>query len=1476
MHPSRGPSGKPGRDDYGWGQRMGTDQPTSMSGDIATQQRSPTRRRRAVVWGCVVIALVLMAYWLACHSFLTRRLLLGKVTRALGVPVEVGSVDLYPLSRPARLRANGVRVRADGVEGRAGEVLTADAVEVAFPLSSAWSTGGVDIRRVTVERPVIRISQSLDDGRVNIAPFARGAQAAGTRPDMKSLPELFVRDGEVQLAEHSNDGTKFNLLKSFRVSGEVEQAADRDGSAIISFRQVDEGGAGADGWVVRGRIGKDDLTLTLTGVDFSGVKPENIPTSARSIFSQVALEGRVPQADVTYQFAGGWDARFVLQDVALTLPVPVQPDEDDQGNPIPVPEGQQRRMRIARTSGELTMSNLGASGRVTGSIEDLPYDVRFNVEGVTKDAPWTCTLATRGFRLEQRPQVLKFAPGLVRRRLRDFSDPTGVLDAEVTISSKGVPTGDGSQPISVRGSLFLKDVTAAFKRFPYRFRNIQGEVNFNDERVLLTGISGVSDSGARILAEGKIEPPSGDDAGFNLDVFVKDLKLDDAVQAAMEKRGQGDVLPTLLDQDAYARFLQRGLLRRSTTAANALVPNPGAPVFDLGGNVEVHVAVWRDRGLDSSWEDSVTIVLPDVAVMPKAFPYPLRARGVVITQKDNVATVSGGELVGLHGGTGTIVARVDYAAAKAADEFVPDVQVDARGFPIDEVLLAALPTPRGSDRPLGELIQPLRPSGAVDARLRVRLGEDHTARYVVDASATDATLSPLSAHGERRITARHASGTLHVGDESLDLALQGLMVQGADDRVESPAEVSPVTCRVVGGNAREDFAPDAPAGATRVSVSASDVDLTWALEDFARCFAPEVAATMEDLRARHDPRGTVSGQLAIDLLREGTTRTRMDVTPSGALSALVGTVAPRTQVQISRPTGALTLLAGDGGGVTLQLDRLGGEIAGEDGAAGTAVASGDLILRSAPAQDDFDLRIGAVGVLPDRAAARRILTETGAGGVLETLANLHASVRADADLSVTRTAGGQAHVRGRVTPRSLTMDLDDGPLMLPSLSGSLVLDDTRGTIDALRAVTPDWDLMIEGSWEKSPAGTSLDSLISLSAQRLAPDLRALLPRPMRQTLTDLNVQIDGPIVCSSTPLKIAFNPAGDVEHVTTAGTVAVNSAGMDMGARINDAAAVLRFNVDARAERESADVRLEGDLPSFRAGGVEMRQGRFRLNTQENGTVVIPEFSGRAHGGRISGAIRVGRSYLAPGFIGPPLPGRPFDLTVEASNVRFASLLEDFKARNEQREPIDRALPAAADGSRGTLSGSVTLSGVSSLPSLLRGRGNIVVEGGRVVSLPTVVPLIRVTNLELPNDEPLDQAIVDFYLQSGVINFEQVNISSQSVGLYGFGTATWPGMDLDMRFRAGNRSRIPILTPFLEGLRGEFATAVVQGSADNPKVDTIAFDRTRRMIEDLFGREQSPEQRRLDRIESRVSSSERRERRQETPPIEPSEVVEPK
>jgi hypothetical protein len=173
-----------------------------------------------------------------------------------------------------------------------------------------------------------------------------------------------------------------------------------------------------------------------------------------------------------------------------------------------------------------------------------------------------------------------------------------------------------------------------------------------------------------------------------------------------------------------------------------------------------------------------------------------------------------------------------------------------------------------------------------------------------------------------------------------------------------------------------------------------------------------------------------------------------------------------------------------------------------------------------------------------------------------------------------------------------------------------------------------------------------------------------------------------------------------------------------------------------------------------------------------------------------------------------------------------------------------------------------------------RGRGTLNVRGGTVVSLPVVVPLLRVSNLQLPTNDVLDFALADFYIRGSAVTLEQLSISSRAVGLYGFGTVSWPGFDLDLRFRAANRSRIPVITAIIEGVRDELVSTTVRGTLDNPQVSLRPLEGTRAMLRDLTGGSASEQERKLQAIEKQVSPEERRARPKDEELIEPRELSE--
>jgi hypothetical protein len=145
-----------------------------------------------------------------------------------------------------------------------------------------------------------------------------------------------------------------------------------------------------------------------------------------------------------------------------------------------------------------------------------------------------------------------------------------------------------------------------------------------------------------------------------------------------------------------------------------------------------------------------------------------------------------------------------------------------------------------------------------------------------------------------------------------------------------------------------------------------------------------------------------------------------------------------------------------------------------------------------------------------------------------------------------------------------------------------------------------------------------------------------------------------------------------------------------------------------------------------------------------------------------------------------------------------------------------------------------------------------------------------VTNLQLPVTEELDQATADFFVLGTRVGLEQLAISSKSVSLFGYGTATWPDLTLDLRMRTANRSRIPLVTEVIEHLRDELSSVRVQGPIDKPEIVTERFSGTREALADLFGQSKTEDQRRLDMIQRSLSSSERRERAEAMPAIPPN------
>ena len=268
-----------------------------------------------------------------------------------------------------------------------------------------------------------------------------------------------------------------------------------------------------------------------------------------------------------------------------------------------------------------------------------------------------CTLESKGFALMQKPQIMKFAPGVARRRLEQFGNPTGIVDAKVTVERGAAVAGKDAE-VEVNGEIHFHDVTAAFEKFPYRFTKMVGEIRFDANRIDLVSIDGQAPGGVKVHASGVISPPT-DAAGVDLDIHVLNLPIDKKLREAM--LGRGRVLDALFSETRYQELLKLGLIatpaehdeaqaklskleqdgRGDSEEAQRARVVAERPVFELGGRAEVGVKIHRAVGPDSEWEDLETITLADAGVLPERVPFPLLADEVTIIKKDTMATVEG-------------------------------------------------------------------------------------------------------------------------------------------------------------------------------------------------------------------------------------------------------------------------------------------------------------------------------------------------------------------------------------------------------------------------------------------------------------------------------------------------------------------------------------------------------------------------------------------------------------------------------------------------------------------------------------------------------------------------------------------------------------------------------------------------------------------------------------------------------------------
>lgn len=1054
----------------------------------ASCPRRRKRRRRTRQVGYGLLALVLGALGLIAvvtQTGVATRLIVPKLSALTSTPVE---------ARRARIGLDGSIVLEDasflvpGLEPRqAAEFFRVDKAVVWMDWGSLAS-GVPVVRNVELYAPTFRLSQSKETGRLNVAglSFLTADAGLGGFSETFHLPVLATHGGVIEIGEH--DADTYTVLKRLPVDGDLVPTAQPGGQAVaFRLRQTQEG-SGRPAIDLRGRYGKNGLEITLDEFELDAWSSDVVPTKVRALYERLALEGAIGETTLRVDQRGKLSAAMQLEGVGVSIPFDVSGELIESG----------RTLRLERTTGVVELSAEGLKADLTGELNELSYQVTLTSDGVEKTSPFVCTLRTDA-RLERGMDLLIFAPEAVLHPIEMFEDPRADVDATVRIE-RGPARPDGTPDgVRVTGDLRISNGSAAYRNFPYRFDELEGQVSFDERSVRIDWVRGRNANGATLRAEGTFGPV-GPEAEVSLRVWAEGVPIDDELRAAMSPARQR-MVDALFNEQRYGELVDEGLVappgagerraallgetgaalaaldgseprgerrrleRRAAALRDALRAEPD---FAFGGRADVVVDIHRELGEVSVWTRTIDVTLERAGMVPEHFPLPIVADGARLLIDEREARVVGGVFRGASGGEATIAASVALAD-EAGDPIldpVPTIDIHAEGVPIDERLLAAIPGYRSSDPgeagTLRDMLDRLRLSGT--ASCEAALGPDADGRLGYDIRARVSGLSSrpvplgddpvLAAIGEAPVSELRLDGV--DGEIRVDRSRIGLDLSGAMSiEGETGADPAAVALRAeldfidagtgftrLAGVESGERGPPRPGPALELSVVAEGLDLETPIEHAAAVFSRSMGERVASWRGRYHPEGVMDASVAL----RGFVGGALEATVEGSRARRLAWGEGAERVEIGETSGRVVVTTGPSARV--RADGLSAPVRYGGEGAGVVRADGWLPLVPAGETPVFDagagLRVRVDGARFESSLTRRLASGRVSEGVRSFLLDRHAEGEYGVEVRATpkrEPAPGEAGEAGELALPALAFD----GWILPR---SLALDTEAGRVSA--------------------------------------------------------------------------------------------------------------------------------------------------------------------------------------------------------------------------------------------------------------------------------------------------------------------------------------------------------------------------------------------------------------------------------------------
>jgi len=660
------------------------------------------KRRRRLAIRCVVAPLLLafvaaaVAYRHYTSSEVITDIARRQIAQLTAAEVNIGSAD-FSLQGPITL--HDVSLRVPGRNGKIGELFDDDHIHIKY---DPWALfeGTFKAQSIVFERPTLHLTELMDDptaegrDRTNIAMLLQLMSLdKRPKPEVPALPDLFIGDAAVRIG--TMDNGKYTLLQTLDLSGSLTASARRED--VYQFMLHKTRSTTEANEVLTGSVNMRSGALrgSLANVHSDSRLVWLLPRKVRTWWQSLNPTGAVP---ITFGLHPESDANFfaelVLQDVGLTLPFLRGVDS-----------------RITDVNG--TISVLGQVVSIVdlrGKIEDFDYQINGQIRGFDADAPFFVSAQIDGM-LPEKPRYLFALPDEVQHQFYRFL-PSGEISGLMTVERQA-----GREALAYSGNVKIRSGKLTYSRNPYPLQNVNAQIAFDNDRIHVRKLTGAGPNGGRVHISGQIAPP-GEGAKVDLDITARQMPYDDVLLGAMEPnerrmignllhkptyqrlRGEG-LIQTAADRkqrqarlrqlqatlDATTDEAQRAALREKIDELTRLAQ---APVFELGGLVNLDVDAKRPPGKDRQFNSTITVHLAGLNILLKDWQYPMTLRrGKLIIQRGLVVIE---DLVGegLHGGVFEVSGRtIVHAEPDVPNE--PLLNVAVKKLPIDQLLLAALP-----------------------------------------------------------------------------------------------------------------------------------------------------------------------------------------------------------------------------------------------------------------------------------------------------------------------------------------------------------------------------------------------------------------------------------------------------------------------------------------------------------------------------------------------------------------------------------------------------------------------------------------------------------------------------------------------------------------------------------------------------------------------------------------------------------------